>query len=108
MRLYERTLKWVEIAPRRAVAGSLGGVAEGFSDARRRVRASVIPSSGGLRNHATGLMQTQTMCLLMPLDAAIAAGDGVCVDAESPNWRCANVERWSGHVAAQLERIQGC
>ena len=105
MRLYERTLKWISIAPRLVAADGLGGGVEGFSAKRRTVRASVIPSTGGLRDRAAGVERVQTMCLLMPEDAGIEVGDGVCVDSQTPGWRCVSVQRWSAHVAAQLERI---
>lgn len=105
MRLYERTLQWIEIAPRETVVDVLGGVTEGFSDVHRSVRASVIPSTGGLVDRSVGVQRAQTMCLLLPQDARIDAGDGVCVDSEVPNWRCVGVQRWSAHVAAQMERI---
>lgn len=105
MRLLERTLKWIEIAPRAAAKDALGGVAEGFSDEHRAVRASVIPSAGGIHDHAAGMIRTQSMCLLMPQDTQIDVGDGVCVESEKPNWRCVSVQRWSAHIAAQVERI---
>ena len=107
MRLLERTLQWIDIAPRAVAIDGLGGAVEAFSDDRRAVRASVIPSTGGLKDRAAGVQAVQTMCLLLPLDAGIAPGDGVCVDAAQPNWRCVCVQRWSAHVAAQLERIAG-
>lgn len=105
MRLLERTLRMIEIAPRAAAADGLGGVPEGFSAERLPVRASVIPSTGGLENRATGVSQVQSMCLLMPLDAPVSVGDGVCVESAEPNWRCVSVQRWSAHVAAQVERL---
>lgn len=105
MRLLERTLKWVSIAPRRVTEDALGGVTEGFSNALRPVRASVIPSTGGLKNHETGLYEAQSMCLLMPPDAQIAVGDGICVDSDRPEWRCVEVFRWSAHCAVRAARI---
>ena len=105
MRLLERTLKWVSIAPRVVTADALGGVVEGFSGQRRPVRASVIPSTAGLVNHVTGLCEVQSMCLLMPVDAEIAVGDGVCVDADEPEWRCVEVAQWSAHCAVRVARI---
>lgn len=105
MRLLERTLKEIEIAPRLVRTDGLGGVSEEFSDVRSSVRGSVIPSTGKLLDRAAGVERTQTMCLLLPTDARIAAGDGVCVDSEKPEWRCVSVQRWSAHIAAQLERI---
>lgn len=105
MRLLERTLKRFDIAPREAAMDSLGGVAEGFSGVRRPVRGSVIPSTGGMVDRAAGVERVQTMCLLMPLDVRIDVGDGVCMDAAEPNWRCVSVQRWSAHIAAQVERI---
>lgn len=105
MRLLERTLKNIEIAPRQTQADGLGGVTEGFSNLRRPVRASVIPSTGGIMDREAGVARVLTMCLLMPTDAKIDVGDGVCVDADVPQWRCVNVQKWSAHVAAQVERI---
>lgn len=105
MRFYERTLKWIEIAPRVVLRDAVGGGVEVFSEEHRSVRASVIPSTGGLRDRESGVVRTQTMCLLMPKDAGIDVGDGVCVDSEKPEWRCTGVQRWSAHVAAQVERI---
>ena len=45
-------------------------------------------------------------CLaLMPLDAPIAVGDGVCETAAGePEWLCVDVRRWSAHLAASLAR----
>lgn len=105
MRLLERTMKRFEIAPRETVTDALGGVAEGFSAVRRSVRGSVIPSTGGLMDRAAGVERVQTMCLLMPLDVQLQVGDGVCMDGSEVNWRCVSVQRWSAHVAAQVERI---
>lgn len=107
MRLLERTLKWVKIAPRAVSTDALGGRIEGFSEDRAAVRASVIPSTGGMENRETGAREVQTMCLLMPLDASVAVGDGVCVGQEEPEWRCVEVQRWSAHLAVRAERIAG-
>ncbi len=105
MRFYERTLKMISIAPQMHVTDSLGGVAEGFSEETSSVRASVIPSTASLKNHATGRIESRTLCLLVPLDTAIEPGDGICVDDAAPNWRCTSVEKWSAHKAVQAEKI---
>ena len=89
------------------MADGLGGVAEGFSRTKLPVRASVIPSTGGIQNHETGRQEVQTLCLLMPLDAPVAVGDGLCVDGDAPLWRCVEVQKWSAHVAVRAERIRG-
>ena len=105
MRLLERTLRNIEIAPREVCIDALGGVMEAFSARRYPVRASVIPSTGKLADRTSGVERVQTMCLLMPKDARIDPGDGVCVDSAQPDWRCVCVQRWAAHVAAQVERI---
>lgn len=107
MRLLERTLREVLIAPRQVSTDALGARLEGFSQEKRRVRASVIPSTEGLRAHESGLLRPQTMCLLLAADAQVNVGDGVCIDGEAPEWRCAQVERWSAHLAVRIERIEG-
>ena len=107
MRLLERTLMMIEIAPRAAAADGLGGVPEGFSAERLPVRASVIPFEGGFFRHESGAGLAESMCLLLPADARIEVGDGVCLDGGAPKWRCVEVQRWSAHCAAKVERIAG-
>jgi len=102
MRLLERTLKVVEIAPRMVVEDALGGGVEGFSPDRVSVRASVIPLGGTLEEFASGVRTAKSMCLLMPLDAPVAVGDGVVSDGEM--WRCVEVQKWSAHKAAKVVR----
>ena len=77
MRLLERTLQTVLIAPQKAKTDALGAAVEGFSDERTEVRARVIPSSGGLEDRASGRRRVQSMCLLMPPGAVVAPGDGL-------------------------------
>lgn len=108
MRLYERTMKPVYVAPRQVRTDGLGGVIEGFSGEMKKVRASVIESTGGLRSREAGIEQAQSMCLLMPLDAKIEPGDGVSEGPGAPQWRVTEARRWSAHIAVQLERIPGC
>ena len=105
MRLLERTLKMVQIAPREIATDALGGRTEKFSSATLPVRASVIPYDGGLENRESGLREVERLRLLMPLDAQIRTGDGVCIDEVQPGWRCLDVQRWSGHLAVRVERI---
>lgn len=105
MRLMERTLRWVALAPRTAVEDGLGGRMEGFSEQTTRVRASVIPSGGDVVSTQAGLQQGGAVRLLLPLDAKVAPGDGICLDGEI--WRCVDVQKWSAHQAVQAVRITG-
>ena len=105
MRLLERTLKTVHIAPREILTDALGGRTEAFSSVTAPVRASIIPCDGALECRESGLREAERLRLLMPLDAQIRAGDGVCIDSGQPCWRCVDVQRWSGHIAARVERI---
>lgn len=105
MRLLERTLSRLYIAPGRTEADALGGVRRVFSEERRSVRASVIPDEGALERSEFGLVPQKRCLALMPLDARIAAGDGVAESAGGePEWLCTDVQRWSAHLAARLER----
>lgn len=99
-------MRVVGVAPRKTKVDSLEGVTEMFEE-MRSVRASVLPSSGGMENRELGVQQVQTMCLLMPKDAVVNPGDGVCLEGETPEWRVREVQRWSGHVAVKVERIPG-
>ena len=105
MRLVERTLKPVYIAPGLTQDDALGGAQRVFSQERIPARASLIPAEGSLDRREAGLT-TDVRCLaLMPVDAPIAAGDGVAEAASGePEWLCVDVRRWSAHLAASLVR----
>ena len=112
MRLYERTLVRLEIAPHAEQTDALGGVRLSFSPRRIPVRGSLQPDTNTL-NHAAstlnfeaqGLRAAQTMRALLPRDAEIAPGDGVCTDgAAQPQWLVLSVEDWTAHKLARLAR----
>lgn len=112
MRLYERTLVSLQIAPHTEQPDALGGVRLGFSEVRIPARGSIQPASNTL-NHAAnalgserhGLHVSQTLRVLLPRDVEIAPGDGVCTDgAPQPQWLCVAVENWAAHKLARLER----
>ena len=107
MRIFERTRREIAIAPRAAATDALGARIEGFSTARTVVRANVFPASGGLERREAGLSDGRRMEMTLPAGTRIAPGDGVCVGADAPNWRCVEVEAWSGHCRVRLERIEG-
>ena len=99
MRLLERTLRTVWIAPYETHTDGLGAVVEGFSAERIPVRASLIPVKGDVEAHEAGLIQSGEIRLLTPLDTKISVGDGVLPEKDGPVWRCVEIERWSGHLA---------
>ena len=103
MRLLERRLRTVKIAPR--VAKEDGS--EAFSNVKTAVRARIVPAAGGVESRAMGLCDAAKMCLLMPAGCGIQTGDGVCIDADEPEWRCVSVQEWANHATVQLERIAG-
>ena len=103
MRLLERKLRTIQIAARQVHADGT----EGFSEERTKVRARIVPVAGGLESRKSGLLNAQTVCLLLPADCAISAGDGVCTEDEQVNWRCIAVQHWPYHTMANLERIAG-
>ena len=107
MRIFERTRREIVIAPRAAAVDALGAQIEGFSTARIAARANLFPASGGLERREAGLSDGQMLELTLPAGTQIAPGDGVCIGANAPNWRCVEVQNWPGHCAARLERIAG-
>ena len=112
MRLYERTLTELLIAPHAEQKDALGGVRLSFSARRIPVRGSLQPDANTL-NHAASslnfeghdLRAAQTLRALLPRDAQIAPGDGVCTDgAAQPQWLVLSVEDWTAHKLVRLER----
>ena len=108
MRLLERTLRTVYIAPGLTRPEDLGGTVRLFSKDRNPVRASLIPDGGAeMERQPFGLTVRSRCRLLMPLDGEIVPGDGVSEKPEGePEWLCISVECWSAHIAATLERRQ--
>lgn len=105
MRLKERELRTLFIAPSIEIADGLGGVRRGFSMDRNPVRCAMIPQSNPLESLESGLRSGEKYLMLLPKDGEIAPGDGVCesIDDE-PAWLCTEVIPWSAHLAATLER----
>ena len=112
MRLYERSLQTLEIAPHAETADALGGVRLGFTARRIPVRGSLQPETHALGYNADTLKQEpqglrlgQRLRAILPRDAEIAPGDGVCTDgAREPQWLCLAVENWTAHKLVYLER----
>lgn len=108
MRLLERTLRTVYIAPGLTETDALGGAVRRFSGEREAVRASMIPAEGMLDSLEPGLVARRRCVALMPKDAPIAAGDGVAETEDGePEWLCVDVRYWTAHAAASLERRAG-
>ena len=107
MRIFERTRREIAIAPRVTTVDALGAQIEGFSTAHTVARANIFPASGGLERREAGLADGQPLEMTLPAGTQIAPGDGVCIGADAPNWRCVEVQNWPGHCAARLERIAG-
>lgn len=107
MRIFERTRREIAIAPRVTTVDALGAQIEGFSTAHTVARANIFPASGGLERREAGLADGQPLEMTLPAGTQIAPGDGVCIGADAPNWRCVEVQNWFSHCAARLERIAG-
>ena len=107
MRIFERTRREIAIAPRVTTVDALGAQIEGFSTAHTVARANLFPASGGLERREAGLSDGQPLEMTLPAGTQIAPGDGVCIGADAPNWRCIEVQNWFSHCAARLERIAG-
>ena len=107
MRIFERTRREIAIAPRVTTVDALGAQIEGFSTAHTVARANLFPASGGLERREAGLADGQPLEMTLPAGTQIAPGDGVCIGADAPNWRCIEVQNWFSHCAARLERIAG-
>ena len=104
MRLAERTLLAVRLAPRAPRRGALGGMAEGFSDETVQLRASRIPESSTLEVAERGIKFREKLRLLVPGDVRATAGDGVWV--EEKLYRIVSVLRWSAHLELICEAVE--
>lgn len=101
MRLKERTLTEIEIAPRLHTQGALGGQSEAFSATRTTVRASVLPDGGSTQQKEKGLLDRERLRLLVPADTTVAAGDAVIVGDRT--YVIIAVQRWTAHLELECE-----
>ena len=101
MRLHERTLQTVRIAPRLHATGTLGGTSEAFSTVLTDARASVLPEDGGLQQKERGLVNRAALRLLVPVDTTVSVGDGVYVGEALYVVR--DVQRWTAHLELRCE-----
>lgn len=103
MRLMERTRTRVELMPRACESGALGGRAERFSQMRTAVMATVLPEAGERDVQERGEVDRARLRLLLPANAAVAAGDGVQIAAHA--YRVRSVRRWTAHLELDCEEI---
>lgn len=105
MRLREREKRTLFIVPALEIPDGLGGISRGFSGDRNPVSCTMIPQGGGLSTLESGMRAREKYLMLLPRDAAIIPGDGVCESIDGdPEWLCTEVIPWSAHLAATLER----
>ena len=115
MRLLNRTLSTITIAPRITVTGGCGGIAEGFSAERIALRGNIGYVSNTLNSTANALISTpmgeriaQALKLRFMGDVPVNAGDGVILPGEDePAWRCVEVNRFPLMTVARVEKIAG-
>lgn len=103
MRLAERTLTMVQLAPRIRETGALGGIAEAFSAECIPLRAAILPEEGDLAAEMRGAVKREKLRLLVPADADAAPGDGVWV--AQALYRITAVKRWAAHRELQCEAV---
>ena len=95
MRLKERELVTIEIAPRVCVKGALGSVNAGFGE-RKAVRASVLPENRAFSIRESGLVSGAALRIIVPKDIFVSEGDGVWVSGEA--YTVSSVCRWRAHA----------
>lgn len=103
MRLAERRLEEVRIAPRIREEGDLGGIAERFSNETIALRASRLPVEGALDVQERGAVCRKRIRLLVPSDADVRCGDGVW--AGGTLYRVLCVEKWTAHLELVCEAV---
>lgn len=101
MRLIERSMKEIRIAPRVKKRGELGERAEAFSGETALFRGSVLPGGGELSAREKGLRGGERLLLLLPADAQAQVGDGAWVDGKLYLIRA--VRRWTAHLELECE-----
>ena len=103
MRLKERELVLIEIAPRVCVRGALGGVTEGFGE-KTSVRGSVLPEDKPFSIGKAGLKGGEAIRIIVPVDTPVSAGDGVFTGGEV--YVVSSVRHWRAHIEMECVKMQ--
>lgn len=103
MRLKERELAAVEIAPRVCVKGALGSVTAGFGE-RICVRASVLPDDQAFSAGEGGLKSGERLAVIVPKDIPVSEGDGLFMDGKA--YKILSVRNWRAHRELTCARLQ--
>ena len=96
MRLKERTLVSIELAPRVEATDALGGRNEAFSQQHISLRASVLPECDDLMIAENGLRDGEAVKLLIPADAQVKQGDAVLIGQR--RYLVRRIARWTAHT----------
>lgn len=103
MRLKERELVTVEIAPRACVKGALGSVNAGFGE-KASVRASVLPDHQICRPGEGGLVSGAAVRIIIPGDVCVCEGDGVWLDGRQ--YTVSAAHKWRAHTELECAAVQ--
>ena len=95
MRLKERELVTVQIAPRVCVKGALGSVTAGFGE-KISVRASVLPENRAYSQSDAGIKSGEAIRIIIPKDAPVSEGDGVWLDGRQ--YAVSAAHKWRAHT----------
>ena len=101
MRLKERQLVTVEIAPRVCVKGPLGSVTEAFGE-KVSVRASVLPENRAYAQSDAGIRSGEAVKIIIPKDVTVSAGDGVFMDGAI--YVVSSVQKWRAHIELECAK----
>lgn len=100
MRLRERDKQKVSIYP------WLGERDDGYEWGEPQIiRAAVYPMGESVSTSAYGERIKDSRLMLYDGKEEIKVGMGISLDGDQPAYRVINIERWSGHMRAVLERI---
>lgn len=96
MRLKQRELSEIRIAPRICALGALGSVREGFSDETTAVFAHVLPNGDAFDRMDGGLKDNDGVRILAQSDVSVQVGDGVIV--QDTLYVVQSAKKWRAHI----------
>lgn len=106
MNLRRRTRQRLYIAHPQPVPGSIGGVRESFSAPYQVLEGMLLPSSGSLKPHETGLNEKKNFVFFLPAGTEIRIGDGAGFVKTDMVYRVTRCDQYPLHVCAYLEERQ--
>ena len=100
-----KNLKEYKVYPYMWQTDNEGGIFEGYSDTPKAVQAYVYPAGGRVQAEQYGERLAYMLNMMVNLPSDIRENDGICVFADSADYKVVSISLYSEHAQIMLEKV---